>query len=160
MEKEKRALIFAVIVFAVFVALVMIVAPALCKAEDETVKMYVTASHLNGRARPSKKSKIEALFDYGDVVDAWQWSPKHHWIEVSGGETGTVWVCWEYLTERLDESTWWNGSGKKVKIRKEPFGTVIGYLPRDGEVVVDRVIFGWGHCNKGWINLEYLTEEN
>ena len=149
MNKERKAFIFAAIAFTVIVTTVLIFVPGFGKTEeeqDQPVHMYVTAKLLNGRAAPSKKSMVEARFDRGDILECWQWSEKHHWIEVTGGETGTVWVCWEYVTERLDESVWWNGSGKKVKIRKEPFGTVIGYLKPDGEIVVDRIVLGWGHC--------------
>lgn len=127
--------------------------------EIESVDMYVTASVLNGRAKPSKKASIEARFDHNDIVTTLDWSKDHHWIEVDGGETGTVWVWWEYLTERTDEFTVSNGRSYKVKIRKEPYGRLVGYLKPGKTLVIDRVIFGWGHCSKGWIELNYLTEE-
>ncbi len=132
------------------------------KAEDaeiETVDMTVIASLLNGRSAPRKKSSVEARFDCGDVLEAIRWSRNKHWIEVFGGETGTVWVWWEYLTERTDYFYAWNHSGAKIKIRKEPFGRVTGYLKNGEELLIDQVIFGWGHSNKGWILMEKLTEE-
>ena len=131
-------------------------------ANSETMEkseMYVTASILNGRSKPSKKSSVEARFDFNDVVDAVGWSNNHHWIEVIGGETGTVWVWWEYVTERTDEFKVVNDQKSKVKIRKEPYGRLTGYLKPGKSLTIDRVIFGWGHCSRGWIELNYLTEE-
>ena len=123
--------------------------------------MHVTARLLNGRASPSKRARIEAFFDEGDVLYCLRWSKDHHWIEAEAGEGGTVWVWWEYLNEQEEEySVWWNDSGTRIKIRKEPFGRVVGYLKRDGEVVVDRIVFGWGKCERGWIDLQFLTEED
>ncbi len=148
-------------IFAVLLVLVLLF--GICHAEEsyeDPVYMTVLASRLNGRARPSKKSFVEAFYDKGDYVKAYGWSDNHHWIEIAGGETGTVWVWWEYLTERTDEFPVWNGYGSKVKIRKEPFGKVIGYLKKDAEVYIDQVVFGWGHCSKGWVDLSYLTEED
>lgn len=126
---------------------------------EETTEMYVTASQLNGRANPSRKASVEARFDRGDSIEAIDWSKDHHWIEVTGGETGTVWVWWEYVTERIDTFTVRNNFGSKVKIRKEPYGTVTGYLKNNKTLVIDRVIFGWGHSKRGWIDLKYVTEE-
>lgn len=135
--------------------------PAKADTEEvELIEMYVTASRLNGRAKPLKKSSIEALFDKGDSVEAIGWSKNHHWIEVKGGEPGTVWVWWEYLTERTDEFTVINDGSTKLKIRKEPYGTVTGYLKPGKELIIDQVIFGWGHSNKGWIELIYTMEED
>ena len=150
-------LVFAVVIFVWFVIPIM----AMSEEIDQTTDVYVTAKLLNGRARPSKKSTIEARFDKGDILQAIYWSDNHHWVEVIGGETGTVWVWWEYINEQKEEyTTWWNNWGSKVKIRKEPFGTVIGYLKNGGEVDIDRIVLGWGHTSKGWIDLRYLTEED
>lgn len=126
----------------------------------DTTTLVVTANRLNGRMQPSKKSQVVAFFDKGDKLIAYEWSEKHHWIEVEGGENGTCWVCWEYVTERTEPFTVWNNWGTKIKIRKEPFGRVVGYLKNDAEVVIDRVVLGWGHCSKGWIDLKYVTEED
>ena len=159
MDKEKRAFLLSVIVF-LFIVFIWVVIPT--KSEDavDTTEMFVTASLLNGRAKPNKNSSVEAKFDHGDEVTAFDWSPDHHWIEIKGGETGTVWVWWEYLTERTDEFLVWNNWGTKIKIRSAPYGRVIGYLKRDGELWIDKVVLGWGHSNRGWIELKYLTEED
>lgn len=126
--------------------------------EMEPTDMYVTASVLNGRAKPTIKSSVEAFFDNGDVVHAISWSKNRHWIEVEGGENGTVWVWWEYVSERTDEFTITNDNSYKVKIRKKPGSTVIGYLKPGKTAIIDRVIFGWGHCQLGWIDLNLVTE--
>lgn len=162
MDTEKKIFkIVALIFFGIAIGCLVCGLLGVGQAEDfdEPTRLYVTAKLLNGRAKPSKKSMVEARFDRGDILEAWGWSEKHHWIEVTGGEMGTVWVCWEYVTERLDESTWYNATGSKVKIRKEPFGTVIGYLPKDKDIVVDRIVLGWGHFSKGWVDLSYFEEE-
>lgn len=151
-------IVLAVLIFG-FVIFVWFVIPMSARSEELT-EMYVTASLLNGRAAPSKRSTVEARFDRGDPVSAFEWDEKHHWIEVIGGETGTVWVWWEYLTERTDEFWVWNDYGSKVKIRSEPFGKVTGYLKKGGELLIDQVLFGWGHSKRGWVNLYYLTEED
>jgi hypothetical protein len=164
MDKERKAFTIALLVLLVLWVICLFV-PSVSRSEDvfyeQATLMRVTAKQLNGRANPSKKASIEARFDRGDVVEAYDWSENHHWIEVIGGETGSVWVWYAYLNEQEEEYTvWWNDYGGKVKIRKEPFGTVTGYLSKNGEVVIDRIVLGWGHCSKGWIDLRYLTEED
>ena len=148
------------ILVVVLAALFIFASFAMSEEIYDTVEMTVTARLLNGRDRPSKKGIIEAVFDRGDTVKAYDWSENHHWIEVEGGESGSVWVWWSYLTERTDEFAVWNNWGAKVKIRKEPYGRVIGYLEKDKETFIDQVVLGWGHCPKGWIDLKYLTEED
>ena len=160
MDKEQKMFLLSIVVF-LFIVFVWVIIPLFASSEEvETTPMYVTASLLNGRASPSKKATVEARFDNGDEVTALWWSGNHNWVEVVGGETGTVWVWWEYLTERTDEFVVWNDYGTKVKIRNRPYGTVIGYLKKDGELWIDQVIFGWGHSNRGWVDLRYLTEED
>ena len=159
MNKERHVFLLIAALFFGFV-LGWLLAPAIGRAEDPgPMEMYVEASLLNGRAEPNKKAKVEALFDQGNTVTAWCWSENHHWIEVTGGETGTVWVWYEFLNEETEPSIWVNDYGSKVKIRKEPFGTVIGYLKNGKEVEIEQIIFGWGRCSRGWIDLFYLTEE-
>lgn len=159
MNDIRSSIITVLVIVAVILWLLLLPVPT--KAEEtEMTKLTVTANMLNGRAKPGKQSSVEAVFDRGDILEALGWSENHHWIEVRGGETGTVWVWWGYVSERTDETRWWNNCGTKVKIRKEPFGTVTKYLKRGGEVVVDQIVLGWGHCSDGWIDLSYLTEED
>ena len=144
---------------AVFLAFLLLFGTVFAE-ESSYLNMTVTASLVNGRAKDSKRSSVESRFDLGDSVRAIRMSKNHHWIEVIGGETGTVWIWWEYLTERTDEFRVWNSSGSTIKVRKEPFGTVIGYLKKEAEAIIDQVIFGWGRTERGWIDLNYTTEED
>lgn len=127
----------------------------------DTVQMYVLANRLNGRARPSKKANKEALFDHGDCIYATgEWSKDYHWVEIIGGETGTVWCDIRYLTERKKEFTVRNNYKTPVKIRKFPVkGRISGYLRKGKTLVIDQVVLGWGHCELGWVDLYYVEEE-
>ena len=150
---------FMVILIVLFTFLPIF--PSNTEKIPEYTNITVTANLLNGRAAPRKKAKVEALFDQGDILKAYGWSDNHHWIEVEGGETGTVWVWYEYVDEQTEDySMWINNNKSKVKIRKEPFGKVIGYLKPGKEVVISQVLFNWGKCKSGWIDLTYLTEED
>lgn len=122
----------------------------------------VTANRLNGRSAPRKTASKEALWDQGDeLIPTGEWSESHKWIEVKGGETGTVWCDIRYVTERTDEFVVVNIDYNKVKLRKTPVvGTVIGYLKRDKELWIDQVVLGWGHSSRGWIDLSLVYEED
>lgn len=121
----------------------------------------MTASHLNGRANPKKTSKIEARFDKNDILTpTGEWSEDYKWAEVAGGETGTVWVYVDYITERKPFEAL-NKDYNRIKIRSKPVdGRVKGYLKKGDEVLIEQVILGWGRCKKGWIDLYYLEELN
>ena len=119
----------------------------------------MTATLLNGRANPTKKSTIEARFDKNDILQTTgEWSDDYHWIEVVGGETGTVWVFIDYITEDEPFSAV-NKDYKRVKIRSSPVdGRIVGYLKKNKEVKIERTVCGWGKCEKGWIDLYFLEE--
>ena len=157
-----RTILKKLLAFIVMISMIFSLAFAEKVDENkrETTTLYVTANRLNGRARPSKQSSVEARFEKGDPLKAYGWDESHNWIEVIGGETATVWIWWEYVTERTDSFDVWNGYGEKVKLRKKPFGKVTGYLKNDGELLIDQVVLGWGHSSRGWIDLSYLTEED
>lgn len=130
-------------------------------AEEENQSLaYVTVKLLNGRARPNKKGFVEARFDYKDsLVETGEWSEDHNWIEVLGGETGTVWVHIKYVTEREAVFYVENVEYREVKIRKHPIdGKVSGRLKKGQQIMIDQVVLGWGHCSKGWIDLYYVDE--
>ena len=129
--------------------------------EDEHTFMTVIASQLNGRAYPTTKSVQEAFFDYGDRIEATgKWSDDYQWVEVVGSESGTTWCKAQYLTERTESFTVINEGRKAVKIRKSPVdGKVVGYLKAGKTLKISQVILGWGKCQSGWIDLEYLCED-
>ena len=127
---------------------------------EEPVSMTVIASQLNGRAWPTTKSRQEAFFDYGDVIESTgKWSDDRKWVEIKGGEGGTVWCMAKYLTERMDCFVASNEGRRSVKIRNVPVdGKVVGYLKGGKAVKISQVILGWGKCKSGWIDLDYLCE--
>lgn len=127
---------------------------------DDSIQVRVIANQLNGRSWPTVKSRQEALFDYGDVIEATgKWSDDHNWIEVKAGEDGTVWCKACYLTERMDSFVASNEGKRAVKIRKRPIdGKVVGYLKGGRTLKITQVVLGWGKCNSGWIDLGYLCE--
>jgi hypothetical protein len=142
------------------IALAMLWIGCGCAETEKTIPMTVIADCLNGRSAPRKTAFVEARFSFEDPVEAIRWSKDHNWIEVYGGETGTVWVWYEYVTERYgDYMVFINDCSGKVKIRKKPYGRVIGYLKNEDEVFIEQVVLGWGRCSKGWIDLSFLTEE-
>lgn len=151
------ALVIGIMIGIVLGGLVM----AAAMAEDGMPPVYVTARLLNGRARPSKKASVEARYDRGDSIEqAGRFSEDREWVEVIGGETGTCWVHIRYITERVEPFTVVNENGGKIKIRSKPeTGRITGYMKRGRRVTIDRVVMGWGHCSRGWIDLSYVIEE-
>ena len=122
--------------------------------------LIVTASILNGRERPGTNAAIEAFWDRGDLVEpTGEWSTDHQWVEIFGGETGTVWCSIKYLTERSEPFKVTNENRSSIKIRKRPVnGTVIGYLKPGKTITITQVVLGWGKCKSGWVDLGYLVE--
>ena len=129
--------------------------------EREYNPLYVTATLLNGRAEPSKKASMEAIFDRGDrLVPTGRWSESRAWVEVYGGEGGTVWVSVKYVSERMEPYTVTNENNGKIKIRSKPGeGRVKGYVKHGRSVMILQAVLGYGRCAQGWIDLEYLIEE-
>ena len=124
--------------------------------------MYVIADVLNGRAHPTKKAPVEAVYDYGDQLQpTGRISRDCEWIEVLGGEAGTVWVHVNYVSERFTDFEVTNLNNGKIKIRSKPTGGKLkGYVKHGKTIVIDRVVLGWGHTAKGWVDLEYFVEED
>lgn len=122
--------------------------------------LYVKAKLLNGRSEPKKNASIECRFDKDDsILATGNWSNDHHWIEVVGGETGTVWVYADYVSEYQSPVYIVNYDYKKLKIRSRPFdGKITGYLKRDKPVQAECIILGWAKTVKGWINMRYVEE--
>lgn len=118
--------------------------------------LTVTASELNGRATPSKKGHVEAIFMRGDELDAV--SIDGEWVEVIGGETGTVWCHADYLTESEPYKAT-NTSGGAVNVRSEPDGDRVGKVSAGESVTIERRVMGWGYTGSGWVMLKYFSEE-
>ena len=130
------------------------------EVDDTPIYFYVQADLLNGRAEPTKSSGIESFFDYGDIIEATgKWSDDYRWVEVYGGEPGSVWVKISYVSERKGHCLFKNEDYNKVKIRKRPVqGKVIGYIKRGQSIDISQVVLGWGKCDKGWVDLSFLNE--
>lgn len=142
---------------AIMILIALLFTQALC----EGTKVIVIASQLNGRLSPSKSAHREAMFDRGDVLTATgRWSKDHKWIEVNGGESGTVWCDIRYVSERTDTFMITNYGNTAVKIRSKPVnGKVTGYLKKGKYMEVTQELLGWGKTEKGWIDLSYVIEE-
>jgi hypothetical protein len=65
------------------------------------------------------------------------------------------------VTERIAPYTATNANNGKIKIRKLPGeGRVTGYVKHGKSIEIDQVIFNYGHCRQGWVDLDYLIEED
>ncbi len=130
-------------------------------AEDETRTVFVTASELNGRDEPSMSGDVEARFFQGDELTALGY--KNGWVEVVGGETGTVWCKAEHLTEYAVDAKYTNTSGGRVFIHAE-LGDGRSDLNRAVEhgkrATITRVLYGYGYMGKGWIDLCFMELED
>ena len=132
--------------------------------EEERIldPLYVTASVLNGREEPTKKAEVSAFYDYGDVVfPTGQWSRNGEWVEVQGGENGTAWVYYKFVTARKKPFTVTNENNGKIKVRSRPGGKgrLKGYIRHGKTIEIDQVINGYGRCSRGWVDLDYFIEE-
>lgn len=126
----------------------------------ECATLYVTANRLNGRSAPRKSGFVECIFDSGDALTATgHWSKDHKWVEVIGGESGTVWVDVRYVTETKRDIYVMSLHPNKIRIRSKPFdGKTKGYLGKNKKLRISQVVLGWGKCATGWIDLSYLIE--
>lgn len=161
-RRELRIMMIGIFVMGLFAGVVLACTVYISAAQAEDCRpVYVTASVLNGRAEPTKKAPVEAFFDQGDPLEpTGRISRDRKWLEVEAGERGTVWVYMEYVTERVAPFVATNENNGKVKIRSLPGeGKVKGYVKRGQSIVIDQVIFNWGHCRQGWVDLDYLIEE-
>lgn len=124
--------------------------------------LYVKADMLTGRYRPDIHSNKEAYFSNGELVEAIDVS-KNGWVEVYGGESGTVWCKAEYLSSVLEKTEWKNYTSGSVYYRAAPHPEAkrLGKIRSGKEIVVSSQVFGWGYIeNKGWVNLEYFEQIN
>jgi len=123
-------------------------------------QLYVTATELNGRANPNKHARVECYFSYGESVETTgSVSRDGKWVEVYGGETGTVWCSIDYLSETNGNSEYVNISGGRVRIRKTPDGKSVDWVKTNDTVTISRIVNGWGYIkNKGWVDLNYFSQ--
>lgn len=122
--------------------------------------LYCIADKLNGRAAPTKKAKVEAYFEYGDELEVVGYDG--NWIEVKGGETGTVFVSAQYVAERMEKAKYRNVSGGRVIVRKEPCVDAKScnvFVKAKKTVTVSAVVDNWGYIeDRGWVCLDYFEK--
>lgn len=120
--------------------------------------LYCIADKLNGRAAPNKKAKVEAYFEYGDELEVVGYSG--NWVEVIGGETGTVYVSAQYVAESMEKERYRNVSGGRVIIRKEPSvdaKSCNDFVKAKKTVTISAVVDNWGYIkDRGWVCLDYF----
>ena len=155
-NRWRKFLIAFYLVVTLGIALIPIWARA--SQADAAGFLKVTAKLLNGRSEPRKTASQEAFFDHGDILYATgAWSNDHKWVEVEGGETGTVWVSIRYVTERANAFKAKNANYDKIKVRKWPeTGKVTKYIYRGQTVTIKKVILGYGLTRWGWVDLYYF----
>ena len=152
--------------FLIVCAIILFILPLILsmsntRAESQSAVLIVQTRLLNGRSAPRKTASIEARFDYGDtLIETGEWSENHEWVEVEGGETGTVWVHINYVSERT-HYTVTNEKHKTVKVRKWPVtGKVTHYIKKGQKIDIEQVVLGWGKTKWGWVDLDYFVEED
>lgn len=144
-------------VFFLFFAVFLLFALA-SGAEAETLYVVTRGDPLNGRARPECGARIEARFEPGEALEPLSY--RNGWVEVVGGETGTVWCSQKYLSSVPQAVKYRNASGGRVFVRDDIRGAKTGLaVPANTVVTVRRQMDGWGYIGSGWVNLEYFEEE-
>ena len=130
------------------------------KSEEESY-VYTVATVLNGRRKPTTKSADIAWFTYGDrLLRTGKWSKDRAWIQVYGGEDNVCWVHTKYVSERTEPFEVCNENNGTVNCRKNPGkGSITGKIRNGETVLISNVIDGYGRCERGWVDLEYLIEE-
>lgn len=142
-----------------------ITAIAICSlmltAYADSTTVYVVASELNGRSEANRKSSVEACFFRDDELDALGY--QNGWVEVVGGETGTVFCKAEHLTEYDTDARYKNTSGGRVFIHRElgDDSGDVNHAVKNGKcVTITRVLFGYGYMGSGWVELSYFERED
>ena len=161
---EKKRIVLLIAEAVILIAVICVVWSVLYGAglaEEEYAPLYVTADMLNAREQPTRKAQVGGMYYYGDELKpTGRISRDREWVEIYGGEPGTLWVKACYVSERYAAFTVINENNGKIKIRSRMGeGRVKGYVKRGKSIEIDRVVLGWGHCKKGWVDLEYFIEE-
>lgn len=142
----------------VFIILLAIFILSPSDSRSETLYVCTRGDDLNGRAAPDKSARIEARFSNGEALEAVSY--RDGWVEVIGGESGTVWCSQEYLSSTQEARKYRNTSGGRVFVRGEIGGRKTGLEVRSGKAVtVHRQMDGWGYIGTGWVDLHFFEEE-
>ena len=154
-------LALAVLLIVMFAYLTIVFGIANAEEEASYITLYVTGSNLNCRMAPDRHSYVVTELEKGqEIQSTGRWSKDHKWVEIFHPEYGNLWCSCQYLTERTDiftAETLWD---EPIKIRKQPVnGKVTGKLKKGRTIEITQVIFGWGRCKQGWIDLSYCIED-
>lgn len=138
---------------------VLVVVAASRAASAEVLYVCTSGDDLNGRARPDPHARVEMHIPNGDSVQAV--SRVEGWVEVVGGETGTVWCAQQYLSSSKEAAKYRNTSGGRVFVRDDVQGAKNGLVVSNNKVVtVRRQLSGWGFIGTGWVDLQYFSKED
>lgn len=123
----------------------------------ESTTLVVIVDELNGRAEPTTKSSVEMRLYKDDEVTFVSYTDG--WVEIIGGETGTVFCKAEYLSEKnANLGTYKNTSGGRVHVRDSIEGKRIDSIAVNKNVEVSSIILNWGYIGNGWVDLEYFEQ--
>lgn len=128
-------------------------------AKAETV--YCIADKLNGRYTPNIKSERGMILYYSDEVEALKLND-NGWVEIIGGESGTVWCKAEFLSVSIEPREWKNISNGSVNIRKAPSleAKICGRVKKGRIMRITAEVLGWGYIkDQGWVDLNYFALE-
>ena len=126
-------------------------------AMAESTTLIVTVDELNGRAEPTTKSSVEMRLYKDDEVTFVSYNDG--WVEIIGGETGTVFCKAEYLSEKdANLGTYKNTSGGRVHVRENIEGKRIDSIAANKNVEVSSIILNWGYIGNGWVDLQYFEQ--
>lgn len=81
-------------------------------ATAETLYVCTAGDDLNGRSRPNKHAHIEMKIPNGEPVEAISY--RDGWVQIIGGESGTVWCSQQYLSAAPQGLKYRNTSGGRV----------------------------------------------
>lgn len=126
-------------------------------ASCETLYVVTQGDDLNGRSEPSIHAPVEMRIPNGEAVQSV--SSQNGWVEIVGGETGTVWCREEYLSSAPEASKFRNVSGGRVFVRDTVKGHKTGLeVPANKTVTVRIQRDGWGKVSSGWVDLSFFEE--
>lgn len=126
-------------------------------AMAESTTLVVTVDELNGRAEPTTKSNVEMRLYKDDEVTFVSYTDG--WVEIIGGETGTVFCKAEYLSEKdANLGIYKNISDGRVNVRDSIEGKRIGSIAVNKNVEVSSIILNWGYIGNGWVDLQYFEQ--
>ena len=149
-----------IVVIIAAIAIAIIATAVGASAKENTLYVSVDeGTYLRGRKSPSLDAAVEMKLYNGEEVTVV--SAKGEWVEIEGGEPGTVWCYSEFLKSSSDDADckkYEVVSNGKVRVRKEINGEKLRYV-RNGDILeVKFFVDGWAYLGDGYIMQEFLKE--